>query len=380
VDDNEKEIEPEWFLPILPMVLINGTEGIGTGYSTFIPSHNPLYIVANIKRLLKGEAPVEMVPYFRGYKGKIYEECGKYYSSGTYHILPTGNMVEITELPIGMSIEKYKTVLEGLMIDKTEKVVGKLQKQCITEYVDNSTDVEVNFKVKFTPTKLKAFQTAEPEKLEAILKLKSSDQLQDTNMHLFNAENKMTKYETQIDILIEFFTIRLSYYQKRRDYLYQKYKNDLDLLKEKIRFIELFITDQLNLVNRDDEDIVKSLEEHNFIKFSALTVFDDKDTKDDDEEVNDEETSSIKEYNYLVGMSIRTLTKKRMEELKKQREEKHVLFNEINKKTAKQLWLDDLEEFVVKYEAMMEEWKEKMENDVVKKITPAGKKKLKVVK
>ena len=53
--DDEATVEPEWYLPILPMILVNGAEGIGTGWSTNIPGFNPVDIVNNIKRLLNGE-------------------------------------------------------------------------------------------------------------------------------------------------------------------------------------------------------------------------------------------------------------------------------------------------------------------------------------
>lgn len=59
-EDNVK-IEPEWYCPILPMVLVNGSEGIGTGYSTFVPNYNVRDIVANIKRLMNGMEPTQMV-------------------------------------------------------------------------------------------------------------------------------------------------------------------------------------------------------------------------------------------------------------------------------------------------------------------------------
>lgn len=60
VQDNEQTVEPEWYLPVLPMILVNGAEGIGTGWSTNIPSYNPKDLVANIKRLMNGEELQEM--------------------------------------------------------------------------------------------------------------------------------------------------------------------------------------------------------------------------------------------------------------------------------------------------------------------------------
>ena len=59
-EDNMK-IEPEWYCPILPMVLVNGSDGIGTGYSTTVPNYNPREIVANLKRMMEGHEPSYMV-------------------------------------------------------------------------------------------------------------------------------------------------------------------------------------------------------------------------------------------------------------------------------------------------------------------------------
>lgn len=55
-------------MPIIPMVLVNGSEGIGTGWSSYIPNYNPRDIVANVKRLLNGEEMQPMDPWYRGFK------------------------------------------------------------------------------------------------------------------------------------------------------------------------------------------------------------------------------------------------------------------------------------------------------------------------
>ena len=384
-DDNGKEIEPEWFLPILPMVLINGTEGIGTGYSTFVSLHNPMDVVNNIKKLLKKPNTVDMKPWFRGFNGLIILEedkkgIEKYITYGKYNV-PSNNVVDVTELPVGISTERYKEYLTSLIMDSSEKDPNKKSRQCLVDFWDNSTDTQVNFTLKFTPTKYQSFKSA--EKLEELLKISSSGQTKDTYMHLFNAEHKMTRYDSADDILKEFYHIRLEYYQKRKDHLLSKYQKELDIIKEKIRFIELFITDQLQLVNQPDDVVIKSLESHNFLQFDSGNV------KQSNEEVDDEENtateSTMKGYGYLIGMSIRSLTQKRIEQLKKQRDEKLVEYNMIDGKTKENLWEDDLKEFEVAYEKMMKEWMIKMDDGshkagVVKKV---GKKKVvqkKVVK
>lgn len=65
------------YMPILPMVLVNGAEGIGTGWSTSIPNYNPRDIVANLQRLLDGEPLVAMEPWYKGFRGTIHEVDSK---------------------------------------------------------------------------------------------------------------------------------------------------------------------------------------------------------------------------------------------------------------------------------------------------------------
>ncbi len=49
IEEEGMKIEPNSYVPILPMVLVNGAEGIGTGWSTSIPCFNPSDIVKNLQ-------------------------------------------------------------------------------------------------------------------------------------------------------------------------------------------------------------------------------------------------------------------------------------------------------------------------------------------
>ena len=68
LDDGGIAVEPRHYVPIVPMVLVNGAEGMGTGWSTNVPCHDARDVVDNIKRLLRGEEPQEMSPWYRGFK------------------------------------------------------------------------------------------------------------------------------------------------------------------------------------------------------------------------------------------------------------------------------------------------------------------------
>ena len=111
-------IEPEHYLPILPLVLVNGADGIGTGWSTSIPNYNPRDLMANIRRLLADEEQERMHPWYRNFEGEIMEEVVKgevrYHIKGKYEIQDETTLV-ITELPLRSWTTDYKEFLEGMM-------------------------------------------------------------------------------------------------------------------------------------------------------------------------------------------------------------------------------------------------------------------------
>ncbi len=328
--------------------------------------------------MLKGKEPTEMIPWFRGFKGTITKKDDKYITRGTYNFVTAGTIV-ITELPVGVWTQKFCETLEDLVIDKSVKDAKKKKKQCIQEYWNNSGDANINFKLKVSVAQYKEWK-ANPEKMEKILGLASSNRTMMSNMCLFNEKHQITKYENTNQIMKAFFELRLEYYLKRRIYLLAKYKRDLDVYKEKIRFIELFIDGELKLVDESDEVVLESLEEHQFIKFYSK----DLQQSNDEVEENEEEVVTLKKalqgYDYLIGMSIRTLTKKRMDELKKQRDVRQAMYDELEGKTHQDIWLEDLEKFKIEYVKHMKEWKEMMVDDEVggKKIKVVGKKTKKI--
>lgn len=124
-------VEPTNYVPVIPTILVNGVQGIGTGFSTFIPQYNPRDIIDNLRRMLRGDPQVDMLPYYRGFKGNItrikkapHEEfvvTGKYEWDKR-----TPNTLIITEIPVGstkaMSFKMYSKYLQDLVHpDEEEK-------------------------------------------------------------------------------------------------------------------------------------------------------------------------------------------------------------------------------------------------------------------
>lgn len=116
--DDTTDIEPEWYMPIMPLILVNGAEGIGTGWSTSVPCYNPADIIANIRRLMANEQQEPMNPWWRGFKGTI-RKTGehKYDVTGIVNKIDD-TTVEITELPIHRWTQNYKQELESMMGEK----------------------------------------------------------------------------------------------------------------------------------------------------------------------------------------------------------------------------------------------------------------------
>jgi DNA topoisomerase-2 len=202
--DDDKRIEPEVYVPVVPMVLINGADGIGTGWSSNIPNYNPEDIVANLKRMMDGEEAVAMQPWFRGFKGEVTAAGQDRFKFSGVINKRTDTEVEITELPIRTWTQDFKDKLEEII--KAEKIPS-----FIKDYKDYNTHKDVNFIIQMEEKHLAA---AIEEGLEEKFKLSKS--IATSNLVAFDAEGRITKYATVEDILKEFFNVRLKFYEKRK--------------------------------------------------------------------------------------------------------------------------------------------------------------------
>jgi DNA topoisomerase-2 len=194
LDDDGMKIEPKYFIPILPMILINGAEGIGTGYSTNIPCYNPDDVIANLKRLIDSDGKAElrpMVPWYRGFTGTIYQETtenspDKFITTGVWK--RTNNYIEITELPIGKWTQNYKEFLESLV-----------ESGDILDYKNGSDDRVVYFKVIFQKTTIDALDDT-----GIIKKLKLTSTINTSNMHVFDEKCTIRKISCPEEIIFRF--------------------------------------------------------------------------------------------------------------------------------------------------------------------------------
>ena len=254
LDDDGVSIEPKYYIPIVPIILVNGSEGIGTGYSTNIPCYNPDEIIANLKRLIDSDGKAElfkMMPWYKNFKGIIELESEfKYITTGVYKRI-NATTIEITELPIGKWTQVYKEFLETL-IESNE----------IIDYKNNCDEALINFKIVMQKTVIDNLI----EKNELIKKLKLTSTINTSNMHVFDEDCKIRKVSCPEEIIFRFYNIRKNHYTKRKKYLIEKLNNELTLLNSKVKFIKYVINEKIIVFNKKKDFIIKQISEFDLIK------------------------------------------------------------------------------------------------------------------
>ncbi|XP_078489042.1 transcription factor [Ciona intestinalis] len=339
-DDNQK-VEPSWYCPIIPTVLVNGTEGIGTGWSTRVPNHDIREVVKNIKRLINGEEPVPMLPSYKNFRGTIEEvEANRYVVSGEAALIDD-QTVEITELPIKSWTQAYKeSVLEPLVAgtDKTP--------QQILEYKEYNTDITVRFLVKMGADKLK---TMERNGLHKFLSLQNSLSCNNT-LVLFDEFGRLRKFNTTVEILLEFYKIRSKLYEKRKDFLTGLLTAEAAKLTNQARFIVEKVEGKISIFNKPKKVLIKLLVDNNYdsdpVKAWKNSIAKKVEERASDAEEEEVEDTKGPDFNYILSMPLWSLSKERKDELLKQRDAKCGELEELKKKTPTRLWLDDLDKFM----------------------------------
>jgi DNA topoisomerase-2 len=340
IEEEGEFVEPEFYVPILPTVLVNGTCGIGTGYSTSIPQFNPLDIVENIKHKLNQKDMKEIIPWYRGFKGKFQKvNDSTYQCHGVYKIIDD-RTVHVTEIPISMWINNYKEFLEDSLDEKPKKDDDKKKskKGFIESYENDSGNNYIDFKIRFPLNVLQ--ELIKSNTLDKKLKLVENISL--NNMHLYNTKFVITKYKSPNDIIEEFFDYRFKFYEKRKAYQIKVLQNYLNILKYKRKFIEYFMVDKIKLYRRTKEDIISDLVKYEFPKLSNRIDVDEDD----------------KSYDYITAMGLFSLTKEKMEDLEKEIELKQAELDNYMKLTIKELWLKELNDFEVEYQKYLKSFEE----------------------
>ena len=396
VQDDEQTVEPEWYLPVLPMLLVNGSEGIGTGWSTNVPPFNPTDIVNNIKKLMNGEEMNEMSPWYRGWEGEIVAN-GKDRFRVIGRIEQTDETeVEITEIPVKTWTNNMKEfLLNGLGTEKVKPWIKDMEEQ---------HGMNIRFVVK-----LSADEMAKSLKVGLLERFNLISSVSLTNMVAFDPMGKIKKYESPLEIMRDFYYVRLEYYQRRKDHITDEMQHQLTKLSEQARFIKLIIDKELSISNKKRSVLVDILQKFKFVKFDknskpvndskdpALFVNADELVEEEEEEVGDisqinaggipnEDNNEHKpetiysHYDYLLGMTIWSLTRERYEKLLKQKGDKESELNILLLKSAKDLWNEDLDDFLECWQSFLHDDFQKRSNIIPAKGTKRKAKRTKAVK
>lgn len=376
IEEDAKLVEPVWYLPVIPMVLVNGCDGIGTGWSTNIPNYCPRQIIENLRRKLDGGEFERMNPYYKGFTGEIEPNGDKNFTmKGRYEFIKEEYTLEITELPVKKWTRDYKSMIEQIMIDKNERGI------LIDDMREYHTTRNVHFKL-FLPEGHR-----EPEEADIEKQFKLSGNISCTNMVLFDSNNKIRRFGTELEILEEFYHIRLKYYELRKSYLMSRIEREVKILDNKMRFIQDVNDGRIIISKRNKKNIVGQLISLNYTKKSNLpriksSIEDNIVAKLQKEEVEegqeeregeeieerltieDREQANVdrdgKEFDYLLSMALWSLSLEQIEKLRKELESKKVSYDTLKNTDEKDMWRSDL--------VSLSEVLNKIESDELKQI------------
>lgn len=295
--DEGEYIEPEYYIPVIPTILVNGALGLGTGWSTKIPMWNIKDIITYIKNVLLNKPVNKINYYYNGFTGNLIETNTGFISNGVYKI--AGNKIHITEIPLDISGEDYKNFLNDLVI-----------KGQLLDVIETDTE-----KISFIITAPKD----SPILQDPVKHLKLEKSFPITNMHLFDKNGLIKKYNDVYEIINEWINNRYPWYTVRKNYIINSITNELNIAENKHRFLSMIMNDELTVYKVPKQEIVNKLSNLGFIQIDNS-------------------------YNYLLNLPVTSFTMEMIEKLENTIETLNTKLNKIKNTSEKQMWINDLEE------------------------------------
>lgn len=296
IEDEGMSIEPEYYIPVIPTILVNGALGLGTGWSTKIPMWNVHDIIQYMKNVILHKPLNKINYYYRDFKGEIIPMKNGFISQGVYSV--SGNKIEITEIPLETSGESYKEFLHSLVLS------GRLQ-----DVVEKNTEV-----ISFVITVLDNKILEDPVK-----ELKLQKTILTSNMHLFDKNGLIKKYNNVYEIINEWMTSRFPWYAIRKRHLISELSGQLDVVSSKYRFLQMIMKDELVVYRRKRDDVIADLQKDGFKMVSDS-------------------------YDYLLKMPVTSFTEEMLEKLQKEIDDVSGRLEDVKKTSVEQMWLNDLED------------------------------------
>jgi DNA topoisomerase-2 len=317
LDDDGTQVEPEFYLPIIPMILVNGALGIGTGFSSNVPQFNPSDVAAYLKHKLKNEKyECDFMPYYEGFGGTVTRiEPQKYMTKGVYEAMDSST-IHITELPVGTSTMSFISFVEGLIDKKT----------VVRDLVSNSTEVTVSIKVTFARGSLVGMmEDVDEHGVDGVHKLlKLTSTLSTSNMHMFDAKKRLKKYMQVAEIIDEYAEVRLQGYETRKRYMIERMEKELVRLSNRARYILETLEGKVDLRKKKADVVTKMLEDAGYDKI-------------DDS------------FKYLTKMPMDSVQEENAASIMKERDDMQKDLDVTKKRTPEKMWELDLADFEKEY-------------------------------
>lgn len=376
LQDDGQTVEPEYYLPIIPMVLVNGSDGIGTGWSSKCPQFNPVDIINAIRCKLNNKPIPELTPWYRGFKGTINKVNStkkkseiQWKTKGCYRIVDE-KTVEIFELPIGTWTSKYKAFLDKCItgVDESANKRGgggkrkspkvttpkKDNEPLLKDYINESSDIEVKFTLEFDKKVLSrllsGYDKNGDNEFEKQFCLTSTLTCTNT-LTFFDGDCKLKNYKTINEILEEFYEKRVFFYDERKKHMVSTMEEELRLLSVRAQFINDIINKKIKINNIPRAEIVAQLEKRDYPKMLDNKLISlellIKKSKAEQENAN---------YNFLVNMAIYNLTKEKVEELNSQKDTVADSLEKLRNTSVSQLWNKDLDDLEEEYNKFMKSY------------------------
>lgn len=397
-DDNQR-VEPEFYVPIIPMVLVNGADGIGTGWSTKVPNYDPREIIRNLKRMIDGGEPIPMKPWYKGFKGRIEQiDSQRFVVFGEIAEVDSSDAnrcLVIKELPVRVWTEPYKEKVLIPMTAAGEKEkkkkdgeaagAKKTSKSKATRDEDDdddedgpatgrgkSTEVETGIRIEsFVDSgsldiqlliRLNDSNLAKAKRAGIYKVFKLQTTFSTTSMVLFDNMGCLKRYDTPEMILRDFFEVRMDFYRKRKAYLLGFYEAEAKKLLNQCRFIKekndgvlklerVKVKEMIQiLIQRgyDSDPVAEWRKKNNYLaeKSSASSDVED-DSTNEEEEDELSETHGNYDFKYLLDMRMRSMLDEREKQLMASRLQKLDEIENLKRTSVESIYHKELDELSV---------------------------------
>jgi DNA topoisomerase II len=352
-EDDGLIVEPETYYPVVPLLIINGSIGIGTGFSTNIPPHNPSEVVTLLRDRIEGRRPtlenLALRPWWLGFRGPVQQAGdGVWVTKGAYTFHDDKCRVQITELPVGTWTHDYKAFLDTMVME-TDAHAKVDDKPVLKDFDDLYNHVDVNFVLYLDPD---YYEDAKANPVEFEKRFHLTSTWRNSNMVCFNNDTNITNYKCVGDMMEEYYQVRLQKYTERKAHEIARLEREAQLADAKARFLQGVLDGTIDLRRATDEQIVA------LMKANSLPPLSD-----------EEHPDAVDAYEYLLRIRIDRVKASAIEEAKKAVMDAKAALAKLRVTPPAHLWLRDIDAFMAAWDDMRATREKKLERGVTVKTT-----------